>query len=208
MASNISVITLSHEQFPNITDFAAARNALLGQAKTDWVLFLDSDEKLSQEDFTKLKQHVKTTSAVGIYLQRSDIFYGKRLRYGEWGSAKILRLMQPNKANYENKVHEKPKIFGKTEEIDITILHYAHPSVSQFVTKVAHYAKLAASQRKKSLTRLSLEIFTYPFAKFLLNYVVRLGFLDGWRGLAYATLMSLHSFFVRAYSITGYIQHE
>ncbi|MFN4212849.1 MAG: hypothetical protein ACK4FL_02720, partial [Microgenomates group bacterium] len=42
------------------------------------------------------------------------------------------------------------------------------------------------------------EIIFYPLGKFILNYFIYLGFLDGPAGFAYAFLMSFHSFLVRA----------
>ncbi|NCN82936.1 MAG: glycosyltransferase family 2 protein [Candidatus Pacebacteria bacterium] len=209
MQPSVSVITIGRENTKQpIQDFAAARNAALKNATSDWVVFLDSDEKISESDFEKLKKYISQTKAAGLYLTRSDIFYGVQLHYGEWGSTKILRAMQPAKAKYQGKVHEVPQISGTTEQTDVVILHTAHPSINQFIAKVSNYAALAAAERKTSLLRTGIEICTYPIAKFLLNYFLLRGFLDGWRGLAYATVMSLHSFFVRAYRISWHLQNE
>lgn len=202
MQPSLSIITIGQGRTQPIEDFSAVRNAELQSATSDWVLFLDSDEKISDADFEKLKQIISQTTAAGLYLRRSDIFYGKQLHYGEWGNTKILRAMKCTAARYQGKVHEVPIISGKTEQTDIVIQHYSHPSISQFITKVSRYAELAAKESNPSMLRTTLETVVYPDAKFFLNYFVRLGFLDGWRGLAYATMMSLHSFFVRAYRIS------
>ena len=42
----LSIITLNE---PNITDFARARNKELDGADSEWVLFVDSDEKITRE---------------------------------------------------------------------------------------------------------------------------------------------------------------
>jgi hypothetical protein len=42
-----------------------------------------------------------------------------------------------------------------------------------------------------------LAIIFYPFGKFILNYFLKLGFLDGAPGFVYAFMMSFHSFLVR-----------
>ncbi|MBI4226081.1 hypothetical protein HY612_03115 [Candidatus Roizmanbacteria bacterium] len=42
------------------------------------------------------------------------------------------------------------------------------------------------------------KIIFFPLAKFILNYFIKLGFLDGPAGFTYAFLMSFHSFLVRA----------
>jgi len=53
MTKNITIVTLNQ---PNITDFAKARNKAMGSIKTDWILFLDTDEQLTPE----LKKEIKT----------------------------------------------------------------------------------------------------------------------------------------------------
>ncbi|MDA1079339.1 MAG: glycosyltransferase family 2 protein [bacterium] len=209
MQPSLSIIDIGKENdHQPITDFAAARNAALKKATTDWVLFLDSDEVISEGELAKLKAIIAETKAAGLYLRRSDIFYGKRLHYGEWGSTKILRGMQRTKARYKGVVHEVSIISGETEQTDIVILHHAHTSITQFLSKIFYYSELAANEKKVSLARTSFEIVLYPIAKFVLNYVIRLGFFDGWRGLTYATMMTLHSFFVRAFRIAKHLQHE
>jgi len=208
MPPSISIVTISPKTSAAqpITDFAAVRNKMLAQAKSDWVLFLDSDEKIHKTDFEMLKKHIADTKASGLFLRRSDIFYGKQLGHGEWGRVNILRAMRRDAARYHGKVHEVPQISGSTETTTVAILHNTHPSVSAFITKVSRYAALAAAEKNVSITRTGVEIFIYPLTKFVLNYFIRLGLLDGWRGLAYATTMSLHSFFVRAFRISYYLQ--
>jgi len=191
-----------------ITDFAKLRNEALSQATSTWVVFLDSDERISREDFAELKEQIAQTTADGLYLCRSDVFYNQTLQFGEWGRVPILRAMRRAAATYHGVVHEVASISGSVESTTVTILHYAHLSITEFVAKVSRYAALAAAARQASLFRLGAEICVYPIAKFILNYGIRRGFLDGWRGLAYATLMSLHSFFVRAYGIAEHLRHE
>ncbi|MBI2420736.1 MAG: glycosyltransferase family 2 protein, partial [Candidatus Levybacteria bacterium] len=43
-----------------------------------------------------------------------------------------------------------------------------------------------------------ITIILYPKAKFLLNFFIRRGFLDGIEGFIFAIFMSFHSFLVRA----------
>ena len=72
---NLQILTLNK---PNITDFSEVRNELLKNAKSDWVLFLDSDEVLSEA----LKKEIKNLDPkdyVSFYIKRKIIFLGKEI---------------------------------------------------------------------------------------------------------------------------------
>jgi len=68
--NKLEIITL-HK--PGITDFASARNLLLKQSKSDWILFLDSDEKLSDE----LKKEISDLDGTGYmgFLSNEKLYF-------------------------------------------------------------------------------------------------------------------------------------
>lgn len=76
--------------------------------------------------------------------------------------------------------------------------HYPHPSVKEFLEKIQYYTDLRANELFEKKVPVSWwHIILYPKAKFIQNYGIRLGFLDGTAGIVHALLMSLHSFLVR-----------
>jgi glycosyltransferase involved in cell wall biosynthesis len=193
-----------------ITDFAAVRNQGLKSTTHDWVLFLDSDEHLPDDTSSKVASYIENDQTQGYYLMRHDCFIGRDLSFGE-AVMPLVRLMRKNSARFINPVHEVAIIDGKTKTSQVKIKHQPHLSISDFLDKVFHYAKLVAYHRpvvgRLGFLKLILEIFFYPPAKFVYNYVLRLGFLDGWRGLTYALIMSLHSLYVRIYQYEKYCTH-
>jgi hypothetical protein len=70
-----SVITLNRK---NITDFAKERNLLLGKSKSEWVLFLDSDEKLSA-GLTKEISDLDVKDFKGFIIKRKIFFLGREI---------------------------------------------------------------------------------------------------------------------------------
>jgi hypothetical protein len=100
-------------------------------------------------------------------------------------------------------VHELAQVEGQVSFSNITLLHYAHRNIAEFFSDVTGYAKLAAEYQNDSKLPsilLTVKTIVFPLGKFIQNYFLKLGFLDGWRGLTYATLMSLHSLSVRVMS--------
>lgn len=192
-------------EHPLDNDFSKQRNFALEIAKGDWVLFLDADERVSPSllsEITSLLHQQRSfvyEHVNGFFIQRRDIMWGKPLKHGEAGNAKILRLARKNCGKWKGDVHEVWKVKGKTTALNNPILHYPHENIEEFLKEINFYTDIRAKElhaKKKKASFLS--IIAYPKAKFLYNYVFLRGFLDGIPGLITATLMSFHSYLVRA----------
>lgn len=185
-----------------LTDFSKVRNAALRYAQEDWVFFLDSDEVISPQSISEITRLITTPSAAGYGVLRSDIFLGKELEYGEAGNQQLVRLGKKEALKFSGMVHEVADVAGLVRASSVKILHYSHPSISEFITKVARYAEQVATERARqpiSFGKLVAELLFYPPAKFLHGLLLRGGIADGWQGVVYAACMSLHSLLVRIY---------
>lgn len=182
----------------DIESFAEVRNWSMQFAKHDWVLFLDSDEVLEDGSNKLIEEILNQKLYDGIYLNRKDVFLDKQLDHGEAGNQEILRLFDKNLTQFKNAVHEVAITSGRLGRSEIIILHYSHNSISEFLESVVAYATQIGREYKRDHLAIFLELLIFPPAKFVFNYFLRLGFLDGYRGLVYAVMMSLHSLIVRA----------
>ena len=89
---------------------------------------------------------------------------------------------------------------GPVQPSEITLLHYAHPSLSQFWDSIVKYAQLEAEYRHKKNQFFTVwRLLFFPLGKFGYAFFLKLGFLDGWRGLSYSFWMSLHSLLVSSF---------
>jgi len=180
-------------------NFAAQRNFGLQKAKGDWVLFVDADERVADKLAKEIRQAVKEGEAHGFYLKRDDFFGGKRLCYGETARIRLLRLGRKGTGRWQRFVHETWEIQGRIGELKEPLLHYPHQAVTEFLKEINFYSSLNAQEFLKQGKRADLiQILAYPLAKFIQNYVIRLGFLDKTPGVVVALMMSLHSFLTRA----------
>ncbi len=183
-----------------LKDFSSQRNFALKKAEYTWVLFIDADERVSKELKNEIKESINKENAVsGYYIKRKDKFLGMFLKYGELKNIKLLRLAQKDKGKWVNKVHEVWKIRGKTETLNNPIIHYPHSTISGFLNKINIYSKIRSEELLEKKTKPKLiQIIAFPTGKFIYNYFIKLGFLDGIRGFVFNMIMSLHSFLVRA----------
>ncbi len=190
MTKNLTTLTLDQ---PSVTDFSLARNNLMKKAKTDWVLFLDSDEKISDNLKTEIKKAIKNDS-YNYQLKRIDYFLGKKLKFGETSRIRLARLIQPKTGEWQGKVHEEFVSKLPLKTLKNPLIHQRKMNLTQFIDKINYYTTL----RSEEIDRFSLlKLFIYPPLKFIHNYFIRLGFLDGCHGFIMAWMMSFHSTLVR-----------
>lgn len=189
-------------------NFAAQRNFGLQKASGDWVLFVDADERVSpalKDEILKLQTSPVSPVEIstgrtkvkqsGFFLKRTDYFGGRQLKYGETSSVRLLRLARKGSGKWERKVHETWQVKGSVGEMINPLEHYPHRTMTDFLEEVNHYSTLHAEALKNEGKRSSLiKIVFFPFLKFKMNYLFRLGFLDGMPGFTVAFMMSLHSF--------------
>lgn len=179
-------------------DFAAQRNFALSLCTKTWVLFVDEDEEVSPGLITEIASAILQDSNDGYMVRRCDVFMGRVLKHGETGNIELLRLAKKSAGIWERPVHEVWHVAGNIGVLNSPLIHRAHPSIAAFLDKINAYTSIEANFRKKQGRHPSVfELLAYPHAKFLQNYVFRLGFLDGIPGFTMAFMMSIHSLAVR-----------
>lgn len=177
-------------------DFASQRNFSLEKAGGDWVLFVDSDEVISDE----LAREIQGLSLDqnGYFMKRKDWWGGRWLTHGETGNIKLLRLARKEAGKWEQPVHEEWKIAGNVGTLVHPLLHYPHQNVAQFLEEINRYSTAYARYLfSRGVKEPVWQIIGKPLVKFFINYVWHLGFLDGTAGMVVALMMSFHSFLVR-----------
>lgn len=175
-----SIATLSKK---NITDFAKERNELLEKAKTEWVLFLDSDEKMSKGLEGEILKRIQDDGYVGYYLCRKNYFLGKYI-----GTDNILRLGRKDAGKWERRVHEIWKVNGEMGQFKKPIIHNSARNLHEFIDKINNYSTLHAEENLMSGKRSDLfKIIFYPPAKFFQSLIMG-------RGFVFSMLQSFHSF--------------
>lgn len=179
-------------------NFAQVRNSGLNKAHGDWVLFVDSDERVTKElkeEIIKVTNNSRSRINCSYYVKRIDYMWDKELRYGELGDVKLLRLSRKNAGKWERKVHEVWNIKGLTKTLKNPLLHYPHQNLSEFLSHIDFYSTLHAEQKYQDGEKSSLlKIIIWPKLKFIKNWIFLRGFWDGVPGLLVAMLMSFHSF--------------
>lgn len=176
-------------------NFAKQRNFGLDHCLGEWVIFVDSDENVSDELKKEILRVINNNTISAYQIRRNNQFLGKVLKHGEAGAVELTRLAKKNSGRWERNVHEYWNVKGKTGRLKGYLNHNPYKSLDEFVEKINNYSSMHAKANYKEGKKSSLlKIAFYPGLKFLSNYILKIGFLDGVYGFVFALLMSLHSF--------------
>jgi len=177
--------------------YGATKNFALDQASGDWVFSLDTDERVPPPLREEILSIVGADGPLAGYRVPRKNFLGRRwIRHGGWYPDYTLRLFQRRRGRFrERQVHEEVVVDGPVGKLRNPLEHYSYASVSDYVIRQNHYARLAAAEMLKEGRRPRPgELFWRPLAHFVKLYILRLGFLEGRLGYTLAVLGSLYNF--------------
>lgn len=170
-------------------DFSLQKNYAIDKAKYDWVYILDADERVTTEVKKEILDAVKEPGEyVGFYVKRAFYFSNKKVNYSGFQRDKVIRLFLKEFCRYNgNPVHETIVAKGKVGFFKNKIDHYSYRNYDHYIAKLNHYAELSAKQlHEQDKTVRIYHLLIKPPVRFLIHYIVRLGFLDGFLGLLVA----------------------
>lgn len=132
-------------------DFSDMRNVGLQKASSDWILYIDADERVSEE-LQKEITHLITFSGRGkqlngYFLKRKNFYLGNH----EWPYIERLeRLFRRNSLKgWQGQLHESPIIDGEVGELEEYLLHYTHRDLTSMLTKTIEWSAIEAKLRFK-----------------------------------------------------------
>lgn len=180
-------------------NFSNQRNFALNNVHNSWVLFVDSDELITNFLKEEILSKIQLKEFAGYYVKRIDYMWGRKILHGEAGEVNLLRLARKNSGKWHGKVHEEWQVNGKKAILSNPLIHVPHQTVKDFIRDIDEYSSLRSEELSDAGQKVTpVEILFYPLAKFIQNFYIRKGYKDGIPGFLYAVIMSFHSFLVRA----------
>ena len=176
-------------------NYAAQRDAALQWARGEWVLFVDADERVSDELRAEIQALIASAQppCVGYWIPRRNIIFGAWIRHTGWYPDRQLRLMRRTYARYDpaRPVHELVMLDGAAGNLQQHLVHLNYETVGEFVRKQKYYARYDAQRLQLAGIRARPHNFVLqPLREFRRRYVTLQGYRDGWRGLLLSGLMA------------------
>jgi len=176
--------------------FGPQKQFAVEQARNDWVLCLDADERISPELRTSIERALAAPAAAVYRMARCNRFLGRWLRHGEGYPDWSPRLFDRKSARWsDDMVHEKVLYAVTPGTLAGDLLHESAEDLARYLDKQNRYTTLAAEQlyeRGRSAGAFSL--IASPLVRFVKFYVLRLGFLDGVAGLVHIGIGCMNSY--------------
>ncbi len=166
---------------------SSQKNWAIPQAKFEWILLLDADERVTPE----LKDEIISIlnnppkDIVGYWIGRKNHFMGEEVKFSGWKNDKVIRLFKRDFCRYEDKfVHEEIIADGKIERLKNKLYHNTYTSLDKYIEKLNKYAWWQAKDYDKKTGKLTCYHFIIkPFWGFFKHYIIQGGFRDGVIGI-------------------------
>ncbi len=169
------------------------------KAKNDWVLYLDADEVVPPQLREEIRLLLSATPAHNsYYVPRKNIFLGKWIKGSGWYPGYVLRLFKKGYATFSEKIHTDLTPVGSPGYLKLPLEHYTCDNLKDYIRKSGRYSGILARQAYEKGERLDYKnciwkLVLLPFAYAFQKFVLKRGFVDGFRGLviAFLTMMTV-----------------
>jgi len=162
------------------------KNWALQQAKYPHVLSLDADEALTGSLQTIVKSIKENWIADGYTMNRLTNYCGQWIKHSGWYPDKKLRLWDTRLGDWGGtNPHDKVimKKGTRITHLNHDILHYSFYTVEQHLQQIDFFTNISAKAAFDRGEKSSNFKIVYKSAfKFFRDYILKLGFLDGYYG--------------------------
>lgn len=170
----------------------AQKEFAIREAKYDWVLCVDADERVSEALRGQIEELRRTgfPDFAGWRMPRRSSYLGRWIRHGSWSPDRQLRLFDRRRGRWAGRdPHDRVALEGPAGLLKGELLHHPFRDLADHLHTIDRYSTTQAGLlfeegRRARATDLALR----PLWRFVRFYLLERGFLDGWRGFVLACL--------------------
>ncbi len=166
--------------------YAATKNYGNSLATYDYIFSIDADEALSETLKKEVLAFKNSDTLYDAYrLNRLTNYCGSWIHHCGWYPDTKLRLWNKQKGKWEGNIHEEVIMATDSNIASFKgdLLHYSYYSIQQHINQANKFTDLTAMEAFRKGKKASiLKIIFSPCVKFIRDYFLKLGFLDGYHG--------------------------
>ncbi len=173
---------------PDWQGFGIQKNRALALAKSDWVLSLDADERVTPELQAEILATLEAPAFDVYSFPRLSSYCGQYMRHSGWYPDRVTRLFRRHAARFsDDLVHEKIITSSRVGQLRSPLLHESFRSFEAVLDKANRYSTAGAQNLLNKGRAGSVgKALGHGLWAFIRTYFLRRGFLDGRMGLVLA----------------------
>lgn len=173
------------------------KNWAIPQARYDWVLVVDADERVTPALAAEIRRVLRTEPAQDAYELKRDLFFlGHKINHCGISRNYLVRLFRRECRYAVRRVHSDVQVAsGKVGRLTERMIHYTALDIDHFLAKQQRYSTWAALDAYEAGRRNSrLKMLLHAPFRFAQLYLLRGGWLDGRAGLVVCGIMAYYTF--------------
>lgn len=177
--------------------FVAQRTFATREARHDWILAIDADERVTPALRTEIEAlRARGFDRAGYRIPRVAHYLGRWIRGTDWYPDPQLRLFDRTRCRWQGSlIHESVVSEAPVGRLRADLEHWPYVDVSDHLQAIDRYTTLWAEERHAVGRRTHvLEMLGASVWAFVRNYVLRGGFRLGGAGLTVSTLNAYYTY--------------
>lgn len=149
-------------------------------AKNDWILSLDADERVSEEMQYELQSLKLSDESIAFSFPRKN-YVGKHwIKAGGFHPDRKVRLFNRKTANYEDKKHHAKINYKNKVKLKGSIIHFTYKDMSHWVDRINWLSgRDAKSMFNSGKSYSACRPISRALIAFIRKFFLKLGFLQG-----------------------------
>ena len=119
---------------------AAQRNAAIAQARNEWILAVDADERVTNPLREELTRVIRAPQYSAYRVRRRNFYLGRELTRGRWGKDWVTRFFTRDRRYIERRVHERLAPGPEPGRLTAYLDHVPYRDLAHQLEKMNRYA--------------------------------------------------------------------
>ena len=182
------------------------KNYAITQALYPHILSVDADEALTEDLITSILEVKTNWSHDAYWMNRLTNYCGQWIKHCGWYPDKKLRLWDSRKGRWTGtNPHDKFELQqGSETNLKGDLLHYSYYSIHDHLKQVNYFTDISSKAlHQQGVKTTVIQIIVAPVVKFLRDYFIKMGFMDGLYGFAISVISS-HATFLKYLKLKSY----
>ena len=176
------------------------KNWAILQASSPYILSLDADEALSYKLKDSILRIKEDWTHDSYYFNRLTNYCGKWIRHTSWYPSRKLRLWDSRMGSWGGiNPHDRYILNREATRCFLKgdLLHYSYYSISEHLLQINSFSSIMARSYYERGKRVNFFIILFrPFWRFLKDFILLRGFMDGYYGFI-VSVNSAYAVFLR-----------